>query len=136
MEKTSRVVIIDDGKLIVFFRRKIKDGKEITYYAIPGGHVEGNETSEETAIREIKEELNLDVQILGYLGKLVVGDKQDDYYHAKIVGGKLQFGGEELDRNSYENYYEVRMLPLEEIDNSDIRALDLVKKAITCDYEN
>ena len=136
MEKTSRVVIIDDGKLIVFFRRKIVDGKEITYYAIPGGHVEGNETSEETAIREIKEELNLDIEILGYLGKLVVGDKQDDYYHAKIVGGELQFGGEELDRNSEENYYEVRMLPLEELDNSDIRALDLVKRAITCEYEN
>jgi ADP-ribose pyrophosphatase YjhB (NUDIX family) len=136
MEKTSRVVIIDDGKLIAFFRRKIKDGKEITYYAIPGGHVEGNESSEETAIREIKEELNLDIEILGYLGKLVVGNKQDDYYHAKIVGGKLQFGGEELDRNSEENYYEVRMLPLEELDNSDIRALDLVKRAITCEYEN
>ena len=136
MEKTSRVVIIDDGKLIVFFRRKIKNGKEITYYAIPGGHVEGSETSEEAAVREIKEELNLDIEILGYLGKLVVGDKQDDYYHAKIVGGKLQFGGEELDRNSYENYYEVRMLPLEELDNSDIRALDLIKKAINCDYEN
>jgi hypothetical protein len=28
------------------------------------------------------------------------------------------------------------MLPLEELDNSDIRALDLVKRAITCEYEN
>ena len=136
MEKTSRVVIIDDGKLIVFFRRKIVDGNEITYYAIPGGHVEGNETSEETAIREIKEELNLDIEIVSYLGKLVVGNKQDDYYHAKIVGGKLQFGGEELDRNCEENYYEVRMLPIEDVDNSDIRALDLIKKAINSDYEN
>ena len=136
MEKTSRVVIIDDGKLIVFFRRKVVDGKEITYYAIPGGHVEGNETSEETAIREIKEELNLDIEILGYLGKMVVGNKQDDYYHAKIVGGNLQFGGEELDRNCYENYYEVRKLPIEDIDNSGIRAIDLVKKAINCEYED
>ncbi|MBQ2872990.1 MAG: NUDIX domain-containing protein [Bacilli bacterium] len=136
MEKTSRVVIIEDDKLIVFFRRKIVDGKEITYYAIPGGHVEGNETGEETAIREVKEELNLDIEILGYLGKIVVGNKQDDYYHAKIVGGELQFGGEELDRNSYENYYEVRKLPIYELDNSGIRALDLVKKAIIQDYEN
>ena len=127
MEKTARVVIIDDEKLIVFFRRKKVDGKEITYYAIPGGHVEGNESSEETAIREIKEELNLDIEILGYLGKMVIGN---------IVGGTLQFGGEELERNSEENYYEVRKLPLEELDGSDIRALDLVKKAITLDYEN
>ena len=78
---------------------KYRDGKEITYYAIPGGHVEGNESSEEALVREIKEELNLDVQILGYLGKVLVGNKQDDYYHVKIVGGVLQFSGEELERN-------------------------------------
>ena len=48
MRKTARAIIFKDNKLLVFFRRKIKDGKEITYYAIPGGHVEVNETTEET----------------------------------------------------------------------------------------
>lgn len=33
-------------------------------YGFPKGHVEGNETERETAIRELKEETNLDVQII------------------------------------------------------------------------
>ncbi|MBE6139254.1 MAG: NUDIX domain-containing protein [Firmicutes bacterium] len=33
------------------------------HYSFPKGHVEGNETEIETALREIKEETNLDVEI-------------------------------------------------------------------------
>ena len=134
MEKTSRAIIINDGKLLVFFRRKIIDGREITYYAIPGGHVEGNETCEETVVRELKEEMNLDIEIIDYLGKLDVGNREEHYYYAKIVGGELKFGGEELDRNSYDNYYEIRWLTIEDIDNSGIRAASLIKKVV--EYEN
>ena len=136
MEKTARAIVFDDDKLLVFFRRKVKDGKEITYYALPGGHVEGDESFIETVVRELKEEMNLDIDVLGYLGKLDVDSREEHYYHAKIVGGELQFGGEELDRNSSENYYEIRWLPINELDNSGIRAIDLVKKAIRREYED
>lgn len=136
MGKTARAIIFKDNQLLVFFRRKIKDGKEITYYAIPGGHVEGNETTEETVIRELKEEMNLNIELLGYLGKLIDGEREEYYYHAKIVGGELQFGGEELERNSQDNYYEVRWLNLDGIDNSDIRSIDLIKKAMKLEYED
>lgn len=130
MEKTARAIIIEKEGLLVFFRRKIREGKEITYYALPGGHVEGNDTYEETVIRELKEEMNLDIEIVSYLGKLLVDNREEHYYHAKIVGGKLQFGGEELERNNGSNYYEIRWLPINELDNSEIRALDLIKKVI------
>lgn len=127
--KTARAVIISNNKLLVFFRRKINGGKEIAYYAIPGGHVELNETLEETCIRELKEEMNLDIEILEYLGSIFV-DNQKEYYYSKIVGGNLQFGGEELGRHSDKNYYEVRWLPISELNNSGIRSLDLIKKVI------
>lgn len=136
MKKTARAVIFDDGKLLVFFRRKIRDGEEVTYYAIPGGHVEDGETLEETVIREVKEEMNLDIRILGYLGKLVVDNQEEYYYHAKIIGGELLFGGEELERNNDNNYYEIRWLPSLELDNSEIRALELVKRAKSAEYED
>lgn len=136
MRKTARAIIFKDNKLLVFFRRKVIGGREITYYAIPGGHVEVNETTEETVVRELKEELNLDIQLLGYLGKLIDGEREEYYYHAKIVGGELQFGGEELERNNQDNYYEVRWLNLKDLDNSDIRSIDLIKKAIKLEYEN
>ena len=130
MEKTARAIIIKDDKLLVFFRRKIREGKEITYYALPGGHVEGDDSFEDTVIRELKEEMNLDIEIVDYLGDLLVDNREEHYYHAKIVGGELQFGGEELERNNDNNYYEIRWLSISELDNSGIRALELVKKAL------
>lgn len=136
MEKTARAIIFDDDKLLVFFRQKRRDGKLVTYYAIPGGHVEGDETYETTVKRELKEEMNLDIEILGYLGKLLVDNREEHYYHAKIVGGELQFGGEELERNNEDNYYEIRWLEKEMLEDSGIKALDLVKRAIKLDYED
>lgn len=136
MKKTARVIIIDDDKLLVFFRRKEIDGNIYTYYAIPGGHLEDNETLEETAIREIKEEMNLDIEILGYLGNLVIDNQEENYYHGKIIGGKLQKGCEALDGNSDSNYYEIRWLPISELDNSGIRALSLVRRALNNEYED
>ena len=136
MIKTARAVIIDGDKLLVFFRRKVMDGKIITYYAIPGGHVENGETLEETVIRELKEEMNLDIELVCYLGKIEVDNKEEYYYHAKIVGGEIKFGGEELDRCNDNNYYEIRWLDINNLNNSNIRAVDLIKKVIRWSYGN
>lgn len=130
MEKTVRAVIIEDNKLLVFFRKKLVDNKMITYYALPGGHLEENETLEETVIRELKEEMNVDIKILDYLGMIKVDGVLEYYYNAKIVGGNIEFGGEELERCNENNYYEIRWLKLDELDNSGIRALELVKKVL------
>lgn len=130
MKKTARAIIIKDNKLLVFFRRKKKNGKEIIYYAIPGGHLEDGETLEETCIREIKEELNLDIEIIDYLGSIIVDNQEEYYYYVRIVGGELCFGGEELERQSIDNYYEIRWISLDDIDNSGIRAIDLIKKVV------
>ena len=133
MRKTSRAIIIVDDKLLVFFRRKIRDGKIVTYYAIPGGHVEENETCEDTVVRELKEEMNIDIKVLNYLGKLVVDNQEESYYHCEIVGGEIKFDGEELERCSDTNYYEIRWLPISELDTSDIRAVELIKKVLLCE---
>ena len=65
-------------------------------YDLPGGHVEKNETEIETAIREVKEETNLDVEIdankrytMEYVtdkGKL----KQVVLFIAKCIGGEIK----------------------------------------------
>ena len=72
MEKrvSARAIIIENNQVLTMFRRKKKDdGSYKEYYVIPGGGVEPNETLEETCIRELKEEYNVDIKILGYLGK-------------------------------------------------------------------
>ena len=130
MVKTSRAIIINDDKLLLFFRRKKIDGKEITYYAIPGGHLEDGETLEDCVIRELMEEMNIDIRIISYLGNIVIDNKEENYFHCEIVGGELRFGGEELERCNEDNYYEIRWLDLNNIDDSGIRALSLIRKVI------
>ena len=55
-EKSCGAIIIKDNKVLV-----IK--QNIGFYGFPKGHVEEGETEEETAIREVKEETNLDIII-------------------------------------------------------------------------
>lgn len=59
-EKSCGCIIIEDNKVLLV---KHNAG----HWDFPKGHVEKNETEEETALREVKEETNLDVNIVpGY----------------------------------------------------------------------
>ena len=51
------VIVNNDGKILIGKRR----GSHAQYYSIPGGHLELGETFEEAAIKEIKEETDLDI---------------------------------------------------------------------------
>ena len=55
-EKSCGCIIIDNGKVLL-----VKQTSED--WGFPKGHVENNETEIETAIRETKEETNIDVEI-------------------------------------------------------------------------
>ena len=63
MKTASRVIILNQGKILLIHR--LKSGQE--YYVLPGGSIEKGETPQQAAIREIKEETNLDI----YLERLV-----------------------------------------------------------------
>jgi len=131
---SSRAIIIDNDCLLTMFRRKVKDGNVKEYYVIPGGGLEENETLEENVIRELKEEFSIDIEILGYLGKEEHEKTIEHYFHCKIVNGTPKLGGEEKDRMSDENYYEVRSIKLDDLDDIDINAKDKVQKAINHEY--
>lgn len=125
---SSRAIIIEDGKLLTMFRRRIKkDGNIKEYYVIPGGGLEKGETLEENVIRELKEEFNVDIEIVKFLSTEEYDDTIANYFLCKIVNGTPKLGGEELDRITPENYYEIRYIDLNDIDNYDINAKDIIK---------
>lgn len=125
---SSRAIIIEDNKLLTMFRRKIKsDGSVKEYYVIPGGGLEEGETLEENVIRELKEEFNVDIEIIKFLGTEEYDDTIANYFLCKIVNGTPKLGGEELDRITPENYYEIRYIDLNDIDCYDINAKDIIK---------
>lgn len=55
--KRSAVIILKNDQILLMHRNKLNQ----EYYVIPGGTIEIGEDSAETAIREIKEETNLDI---------------------------------------------------------------------------
>jgi 8-oxo-dGTP diphosphatase len=85
------VFIVEDGRILLGKRAKQPykgrwDG--------PGGFVEPGETAEQAAIREIKEESNLDIEIIDYLGSCadIYGEINTLglIYEAQIVGGEMR----------------------------------------------
>jgi ADP-ribose pyrophosphatase YjhB (NUDIX family) len=62
---TSAVLVEKDGKFLLGERNK---ENYYQYWVIPGGGVKFGETIHEAAIREIKEETNLDIEIVKLIG--------------------------------------------------------------------
>lgn len=127
---SSRGIIIDGDYFYAMFRRRIKDdGTVKEYYVIPGGGLEEGETLEENVIRELKEEFSVDVVINDYLGRDENEDSIANFFSVKIVNGEPKLGGEELTKCNEKNYYEIRKVSINDIDNIDIMAKDMIMKA-------
>ena len=83
MNQASFVIVIDEDHVLGFRRL---DGS----MGFPGGKVEPNETPEEAAIRECKEETGYEIVVLDYKPYVCYLDNsQVFYYLGRISGGKL-----------------------------------------------
>lgn len=136
MRVSVRGVIIEDGKVLAMFRRKVSPEKTKEYYVVPGGGQEGNETLLETLKRELMEEMSIEVEVIGYLGKDVYGESTSHFFHCKKVGGEIKLSGPELETISEENYYEPRFVEIDELNNIDFICKEFVFKALNEEYEN
>lgn len=124
MNKRAVGVIIKDDKVLLM--KRVKNG--LTRFVFPGGNVEKGETLEQAAIREIKEELSLDVKIdkliFEYLNKFIDQEDGKEYcsegYYFLITefSGSPKMGdGPEKERMSEQNRYIPVWKTFEEIKN-------------------
>lgn len=129
MRTSARAIIIQNGELLTMFRHREKDGKVKEYYVIPGGGREEGEKLEDTVKRELQEEMNVEIKVLGYLGKREDDETCAHYFHCQIINGTPILGGEELDRMSNANYYEPRFVSLSDLEKLDMNGKEFVKMA-------
>ena len=129
--KVSRGIIFIDNKVVLLKRIRKESDYYLNYYAIPGGGIEEGETKTDACIREIKEEVNLDVTISEYLGMEEYETGICYYYKTNYLGGIPVLGGEEKEHNNPDNYYEVELVDINKLDDIFIYGdgIKMIKKA-------
>ena len=82
--KGSSIIFINDTEQILLFLRDNKpDLPYPNMWDIPGGHVEANESPEKCIIREMKEEMDLDIDEFDLFSKIEFEDSIEYTFWAK-----------------------------------------------------
>ena len=127
--KTIRVVaaVIKKENKIFCARRGYGDFKG--YWEFPGGKIEDGETPQEALIREIKEELDVDISV-GKMIKTIEYDYPEfhlsmDCFWCELISGEIELKEHEdakwLDKG---NIYSVDWLPADKV------LIDIIRKGV------
>ena len=122
--RRSAVVLVERDRVALI--RRTHQGH--TYYVFPGGGVELGETDEEAAVREAREELGIDVEVLGQLGWVGSTELSQVYFRGVVVGGVFGSGvGPKLQSlpGSEQDSYEPVWIGLDDLSSVDVRPWDL-----------
>lgn len=130
-------VIVKDNKYLI----QNIGGKD--YYVLPGGHVRVGETSEEALIREVKEELEIDIlkkdfRLFCYHENIYEKDNRvehwiEQYYiiNAKLEKDSWSFVENDIDGFKTLNY---SFVTKEELEKIDLKPLSVKKLIISEEF--
>ncbi len=125
-DKRAAGIIIRDNKILVF--RRYKEGR--WYHAFPGGGAEEGETPEEAILREMKEELCIDIKQCHLLFKVETKLDTDYLFNTEKEPNRInkyspwqffylitefegipKLGGPEKKRSNKNNQYHLEWIP-------------------------
>lgn len=119
--------LIPYGDKVILMRRERGYGKhKKIYYTIPGGGKEESETIRDTTVREIKEELGIEIEIAELFMEFSTSKRKQYVFIGRYKDGVIGTGdGEEFEDNdykinggyypelvSYEQFKKIRLVPL------------------------
>ncbi len=132
----ASAVVIHNNKVLLIHR--INNGEE--YYVSPGGAVEGNETIEEAALRELKEETSVKASIdkLIYTWKSDKSDHKQYYYLCKYISGKPKIDKNSVEakrmKNGNNDFYEPVWIDINKLKDFLIYPEELKEKILNNDW--
>lgn len=90
-----RVFIMDNQNRLLLVKHN-HSKEDSTFWILPGGGLEENEYSWDAAIREVKEETNLDIKVVDLLytleEKTSEGLRCTNYFLGEVIGGQMTLG--------------------------------------------
>ncbi len=115
--RASAIIPYNNGIILI---QRIKGNKENLheYYVIPGGGQEKGETIEQATLREIQEELGIEIELTQKCYEIDSEDRKQYFFVAKYKSGEIGTGtGEEMTNRNYEKYgsYIPTVIPKENI---------------------
>ena len=88
--KVAGVILKQDNKYLLV---QEKQPKAYGLWNFPAGHIDEGETAEQAAVREAKEEVGFDVEIVKQVN---TEELSKHAFFAKVVGGELRFPEDEI----------------------------------------
>ena len=76
------------------------------------------------------------MDIIGYLRSNENANAIAHFFSCKIKRGILQLGGEELRRCCPENFYEIRKININDLENIDVLGKNMIVRAYTSQFDN
>jgi 8-oxo-dGTP diphosphatase len=123
MRNRSSAILIENDCIGLIKRNR----DELEYYVFPGEGIEIGETPEETAVREVFEELGVTIRIEELLTMVPYNGTQN-FFIAKILAGEFGTGkGEEFGPERNRGTYLPAWVPIAELDKYEV----LPKEVIT-----
>lgn len=80
MRNRSVVFVIRNKKILV--EKLCSEGR--TFYSLPGGGIEADETPEQAAVRELKEECGLDGTVVRKLAEIYNNERTEHVFEVKV----------------------------------------------------
>ena len=128
-----RAIIIDQGKILLINRIKGND----SYWVIPGGAIESDESHEQAVKRECLEELGVRIEVqklfLQRFGdKQEIEGQQEFFYLCNIIDGRIGTGqGPEFQAGTqYKGEYRIKWVNLKDLPEINLKPEEVKNKII------
>jgi 8-oxo-dGTP diphosphatase len=101
----AAIIENEQGQILIARRKKGKSQEGM--WEFPGGKIEGNETVDECLRRELREEMNIEIEPYAYFGE---NDHRYGETHIRLIAYLAKFASGEIKLVDHDEYYLGRII--------------------------